>query len=104
MKLLLSTVVFLCSIQTSQGLALGPMQPAEFIAYHGYSQAIELKNSTTRVVLCPQVGGRVLEYSLNGDNVLHLSAAEKNWKPGMKPQSSAGRFDIGPEYTIPKPR
>ena len=102
MKLLLSAVVFICSIQTSQDLVSAPVHAAEFIAYHGYSQAIELKNSTTRVVLCPQVGGRVLEYSLNGDNVLYLSEAEKSWQPGMKPQSSAGRFDIGPEYTIPR--
>lgn len=73
----------------------------EVISYYGYASAVELKNSTTRVVLCPEVGGRVLEYSLNGKNVLYLSDTEKNWKPGQKPESSAGRFDIGPEYIVP---
>jgi hypothetical protein len=74
---------------------------AEVIQFHGYSKAIELKNDKVRVVLCPEVGGRVLEYSLNGTNALYLSEGEKNWKPGDRPQSSAGRFDIGPELVIP---
>lgn len=74
----------------------------EIIRFHGYSEAVLLKNATTRVVLCPQVGGRVLEYSLHGVNALYLSEAEKNWQPGDRPQSSAGRFDIGPEYIIPQ--
>ena len=74
---------------------------AEEIEYFGYTKAIELRNDTTRVVLCPRAGGRVLEYSLNGENVLYLSSAEKGWKPGDKPRSSAGRFDIGPELVIP---
>jgi len=74
----------------------------EIIRYHGYTEAVLLKNANTRVVLCPQVGGRVLEYSRNGVNALYLSEAEKRWQPGDQPQSSAGRFDIGPEYIIPK--
>lgn len=75
--------------------------PARFVKYFGYERAIELRNATTRVVLCPQVGGRILEYSLNGTNSLYLSDEEKAWKPGDRPQSSAGRFDIGPELVIP---
>lgn len=75
---------------------------AEIVTYHGYTDAIELKNADTRVVLCPQVGGRVLEYSRHGMNALYLSQAEKDWQPGDRPQSSAGRFDIGPEFIVPK--
>lgn len=74
---------------------------ADVISYYGYQHAIELKNETTRVVLCPEVGGRVLEYSLDDRNVLYLSESEKNWQPGDPPQASAGRFDIGPELVIP---
>lgn len=77
---------------------------AEQIVFGGYSKAIELRNENVRVVLCPQVGGRVLEYSLNGKNALYLSDTDRNWKPGDRPQSSAGRFDIGPELTIPQRR
>lgn len=69
--------------------------------YHGYAKAVHLNNSQVHVVLCPEVGGRVLEYSLNGNNSLYLSEGEKNWKPGDRPESSAGRFDIGPELIIP---
>jgi hypothetical protein len=78
------------------------LQAGQKITFHGYQHAIELKNATTRVVLCPEVGGRILEYSLNGHNVLYLSQAERDWRPGDKPQSSAGRFDIGPELVIPQ--
>ena len=34
--------------------------------------------------------------------MLHFSDQEKQWKPGDKPHSSAGRFDIGPEFIIPR--
>ncbi len=70
--------------------------------YFGYSNAIELTNGPIKVILCPEVGGRVLEYSLNGTNSLFLSDDEKTWKPGDPPRSSAGRFDIGPELVIPQ--
>lgn len=74
----------------------------EVVSFLGYKEAIELRNGSVRVVLCPEVGGRVLEYSLKGTNVLHVSDDEKAWQPGDRPASSAGRFDIGPEYIVPK--
>ena len=73
----------------------------EVAPYLGYAEAVHLKNKHINVVLCPEVGGRVLEYALDGENALYLSDAEKNWKPGDRPESSAGRFDIGPELVIP---
>ncbi len=75
---------------------------ARVISYFGYQHAIELCNSDFRVVLCPEVGGRILEYSYRGTNVLFLSVEDKEWRPGASPPSSAGRFDIGPELTIPE--
>jgi hypothetical protein len=72
------------------------------IRFHGYDKAIEIKNATTRVILCPQVGGRVLVYSRHGKNALFLDDAEKDWKPGAKIPITAGRFDIGPELVIPR--
>lgn len=74
---------------------------ARVVEWHGYKQAIELTNEHVRVVLCPEVGGRVLEYSLDGENILYVSPEERAWKPGDNPPSSAGRFDIGPELVIP---
>lgn len=75
---------------------------AKVVRYLNYDKAIELTNDRTKVVLCPQAGGRVLEYSLNGKNSLYLDAKEANWKPGKPGPSSAGRFDIGPELVIPR--
>ncbi len=69
--------------------------------YLGYEKAVHLTNGHVNVVLCPEVGGRVLEYSLKGNNALYLSDGEKKWKPGDRPEASAGRFDIGPELIIP---
>jgi len=73
---------------------------AKVIKFHGYTEAIELKLGKTRAVLCPQVGGRVLEFSVNGTDAMYFDDAEKNWQPGKPGQSSAGRFDFGPELTI----
>jgi hypothetical protein len=78
-------------------------EEARRITYVGYADCIELSNATTRVVLCP-VGGRVLEFSLQGKNALYLeeAATKKDYVPGKPAEMSAGRFDIGPENTIPR--
>jgi hypothetical protein len=69
------------------------------ITFHGYAKAAELKHGKTRAVLCPQAGGRVLEFSVGGVSAMWLDPAEKNWKPGQR-ADSAGRFDYGPELTV----
>ncbi|MDD4019221.1 MAG: hypothetical protein PHV28_14910 [Kiritimatiellae bacterium] len=73
--------------------------------YFGYKECIALSNNTgCRVVLCPEAGGRVLEYSLNGVNVIYLNPAQKGWRhePGAPADDPCGgRFDVGPEWTIP---
>ena len=69
-----------------------------------YHDCPVLENATTRVVLCPQVGGRVLEYSIGGKNALFVSEYEKTGvesEIGRK-SPSAGRFDIGPEKIAPR--
>ncbi len=73
---------------------------AKFIDYHGYQQAVELKRGNVRAVLCPQVGGRPLEFSIDGNNALYLDEQEGK-STGRQPVVSAGRFDIGPELTTP---
>jgi hypothetical protein len=69
-----------------------------------YADCFELFNGDTRVTLCHHVGGRVLEYTYKGKNALYLDPREEKWgmPGGPKSPSSAGRFDIGPEYLIPK--
>lgn len=84
-------------------LAWGQVEGAEQIRFFGYDDCIELKNESTRVVLCPAAGGRVLVYALRGKNALYLDEAEAGYlyRPGTRSTMSAGRFDIGPEKIIP---
>jgi hypothetical protein len=69
-----------------------------------YAGCFEVSNAETRVTFCHQVGGRVLEYSFKGTNALYLDAEEAKWgtPDSTRAPSSAGRFDIGPEYLIPE--
>lgn len=69
-------------------------------AFHGYTQAIELKLGKTRAVLCPQAGGRVLEFSVDGVDAMYLEEGEKKWQAGKPGSISAGRFDYGPELVV----
>ena len=77
---------------------------AKRIKFLNYPDCIELKNSAgTTAVLSHHVGGRVLSYRKNNKESLFIADNERDWKPdGSKKPSSAGRFDIGPEYLIPK--
>src|SRR6266542_451214 len=78
---------------------------AREVKSHGYSQAIELKLGKTRAVLCPQAGGRVLEFSVDGTDAMYFDDAEKKWQPGKPGPVTAGRFDYGPELTVtPHPK
>lgn len=79
-----------------------PRRHAEFTEFHGHSKAVTLSRDDARVVIAPQAGGRVLEFSVNGTNAMWLEDKEKDWKPGQPPLSSAGRFDFGPELTVTK--
>jgi hypothetical protein len=80
-------------------------QPARVAAFHGYAKAIEIRRGNTRAVLCPEVGGRVLEFSVEGRDAMYLDEQEKAWRPVQPGPASAGRFDYGPELTvIPHPK
>ncbi len=78
---------------------------ARLIDFLNYKDCVELSNGDTVVVLGPHVGGRVLKYSFQGKEALHLDPREAKWgtpEAEKKPVASAGRLDIGPEYLIPK--
>jgi hypothetical protein len=73
------------------------------VEFHGYSDCLRLENETVRVTLGHQCGGRVLEYSLDGENSLALDPGQAGWMPGPgKPEIDpwGGRFDIGREKVI----
>ena len=80
------------------------LEGTSVIDYFGYANCIQLSNENTTVVLCPY-GGRVMEYAWQGANVIYLDPAQKGWiykrgRPTIDP--CGGRFDIGPEVTIPR--
>lgn len=94
-------------VTTVGGCAFGmekKMNGTGFIDYCGYSNCVKLENENTRVILCPDAGGRVLEYSLKGENCLYLDPQQNGWvyEPGKSIDPYGGRFDIGPETIIPQ--
>lgn len=96
--LLLIAVVLVIGQPSSLG------DEAQTTSYGIYEDCPVLENQSTRVVLCPQVGGRVLAYELDGVNALFVSPYELNGEEAdrWKGKPSAGRFDIGPERIAPK--
>lgn len=88
------------------GTEPAPTDPAaRFVADRGYAQAIELRRGRARAVLCPEAGGRVLEFSLDGRNSLYFDPQEAEPQAGKPRPMTAGRFDVGPELTvIPHPQ
>lgn len=86
--------------------ALRAEEPVARVApFHNYKKAVELKLGSARAVLGPEVGGRVLSFTIDGTDAMWLDDAEKTWAPGKPAPSSAGRFDYGPELTVtPHPK
>ena len=76
-----------------------------YVDYFGYTGCVLLENASTRVVLCQQAGARVLEYSLQGRNVIWLDPQQRGWefREGVSTLDlCGGRFDIGPEMLVPR--
>lgn len=74
---------------------------AKFAPSHGYDQTVQLTHGRARAVLCPEAGGRVLEYWMMGAQALYFDEKERHREPGKPGPASAGRFDFGPELTTP---
>jgi hypothetical protein len=89
-------ITAVCTRNHTEGTAI--------ISQFGYDNCIELKNSDVRVVLEPNLGGRVLVYELHGKNVLSRDPLMdgKKYEPELNAGSPpGGRFDIGPEKITP---
>jgi len=98
-------VVFgLTMLQCTPVSSQNTFEGTAWVDSYGYSGCVELSNSTTRVVLEPNCGGRIIEYSLNGKNSLYIDPEQNGWTytPGEKGIGPcAGRCDIGPEKLVP---
>jgi hypothetical protein len=102
-SLSLALLAVLAGVSASSGTEAA--EGARVIRFYGYDDCIQLRNSTTEVVLCPAAGGRVLKYALGGKNVLYLPAGDEGWTwdgGDERGTMNAGRFDIGPEQMIPR--
>jgi len=76
---------------------------ASWVRCHGYDGCILLENGTVRVVLEPNCGGRVIEYTRGGVNALFVDPAQDGWvwtPGGPRIEPCAGRCDIGPEEIV----
>lgn len=69
----------------------------------GYDQCITLSNTHTRVSITEH-GGRILEYTLDGENIIFLDPAQEGqiYDGENTFDPTGGRFDLGPENLIPK--
>ncbi|MCC4211260.1 hypothetical protein [Leeuwenhoekiella parthenopeia] len=79
-------------------------QRAQYISAYEYEGCILLENKNTRVILNPNLGGSVLEYSLHGKNILFENPKHDGriWKGGEERfEVPGGRMDVGPEKTTP---
>lgn len=57
------------------GVALGQVNVRK-IDYEGWSGCYEISNPLVRLVVVPQIGGRVMEYSLNGQDAFWQNQSE----------------------------
>jgi hypothetical protein len=81
------------------------MDGASFVDFAGYRGCVKLENDMTVVILGPHAGGRILSYTLHEKEALFRNTAQDGWVSSADASPvnvSAGRFDIGPEHTIPK--
>lgn len=103
MKKILIPLVFCSLLFTLTHGAHAQMPGTSTTTYFGYKNCIALENATTRAVLTAH-GGRILEYAHKGNNAIYLDPEQKghifNGKD-VRFGPTGGRFDIGPETTIP---
>ena len=99
---------FLISLISIPFLSSQAQHPGtKIVNEYGFENCIELYNETTRVVIEPNRGGRVLIYELNGNNILWIDPRNEIKTDIAEKRTGsldAGRFDIGPEMTAPRHR
>jgi len=101
----LASACWVCLLFAAVACRAGEPAGTGWVDLHGYSRCVKLENANCRVILGHQCGGRVLEYAWKGTNAMALQpdGAGKVYDPATRRGGAAdgGRFDIGPENTIP---
>ncbi len=88
-------------ISAVMALAQTGLGSVERITYRGWSDCYRLSNGTVEVVVGAESGGRVLEYSLKGKNIIFVDPGQngkmlEDYKRKWF-DPDGGRFDYGPE-------
>jgi len=94
-------ITFIMMFSSVNTFALETAEGVDIVSFRGLDGCIRLSNESTVVVLDPNIGGRVVEYSLHGTDTLY-HAPESAPEGVMIFKPDAGRFDIGPEMRAPK--
>lgn len=103
--MLRSVLISCVFLQCHLTLHAQEFEGASIASAYGYDDCLQLSNAGTSVTICPSVGGRILSYQHCGEESLPLPEGGEGWKyePDKRGGSPIpGRFDIGPETTIPK--
>jgi hypothetical protein len=99
------TLLFVLALFLFSLHACNAQNGASIVSSHGYNNCIQIKNKTTRVVIDPNAGGRVLVYELNWIDVIQQDPSHNGWTTEVSPMPEGhlcgGRFDIGPPFVKP---
>ena len=76
MLFLLILYITYAMVDTSDAIAF---EGAETVSSHGYDGCIRIFNDRVSVILEPNCGGRIIEYSLDGVNVLFVDPDQNGW-------------------------
>jgi hypothetical protein len=98
-------VLSFLTVICQNSLAGANHEGTSIVSFHGYSGCVKLSNGDVSVILDPNCGGRVLEYSYKGENLIYLDPEQDGWLLGPDEKTidpSGGRMDIGPEMNAPR--
>ena len=105
MKRIVFTFLMMSVALPVWGQTTGTPEGTAWVNAHGYTGVVKLFNAHTTVLLDPNCGGRVLEYTLDGNTAIYLNPEHDGWtwEPGGQSiNPSGGRCDIGPEKLVPR--
>lgn len=86
-------VLATCGVRAEEGV--------RWVRHGGEEGCLELSNATTRVVLGPLRGGRVLSYRFHEQEALQQAPADPKRGFTRASMLPGGRFDVGPENLLP---
>jgi hypothetical protein len=102
-RVLNTKYIFLMGLLCYSSLSLAKV---EIVSYRGWKNCYQISNSVSKVIILPQSGGRVMEFTLNGKNIIYQNPVQDgktyvDWQKNFF-DPDGGRFDYGPEKVTNK--